>query len=209
MRAERKSTLNSVYESRLTAIAQPGDIPARWRNTPLAELIMAINFNHVIDVNDKPQLFVVTCIDFRLQPAIPPYYSFVLRTPASRLTGSEFALAYAVSKGVRHAALIGHNDCGMAKVLMHSGPVTNALVDQGWPRDRAEQYVAQQGPRYAIENEVDFLQSEFAHISRLFPKVEFAPLIADVGDGCLYIPNWYDANHQPGFVNEQDLARLK
>jgi carbonic anhydrase len=203
-------TLNPTYKDRLKPINDPGDIPKRWRGTPVADLIMAQNFDQPIEVNDSPQLFVVTCIEFRFQPKVPPYYAYVSRSAGGKITGSEFALAFVLTRGVRHAALISHNDCGMTKVSSVAGDVANVLVEQGWPRDRADEFVTQQGPRYAIRDEVDSLQREFRRIVRLFPKIEVAPLFASVGNGHLYIPTWYDpeSGTAQDKVMEQDLLML-
>ena len=72
-----------------------------------------------------------------------------MRQASGRLTGAEFTVAYVLTKGVRHLALIGHNDCGMTKVHEHSAAMESALVQQGWDADRARDYVTMNGPRYA------------------------------------------------------------
>jgi carbonic anhydrase len=101
-------------------------------------------------------------------------------------------LVYALVKGVHHVALLGHNDCGMTKVAHYKDGVIAVLVEQGWPKDRAEHYVMQQGVRYAISDELEALQLEYVRLRRLFPKVEIAPLFADIADGKLYLPKSYD-----------------
>lgn len=141
-----------------------------------------------------PQLFVCTCIEFRFQPKVPQSFAYEVRRASGRLIGSEFTLAYALAKGVRHMALIGHNDCGMTKVPEHAEALTKALVDQGWPRDRAEDYVTQQGPRYAIRDEMDSLKREYFRLRRLFMNLEIAPLFAALANNNLYIPNWFIQN---------------
>jgi len=180
------------YENRLKTLERSEDIPIRWRGTAIEKLIRAHNFDELIEPSSKPELFVATCIEFRFQPKVPPYFAYEVRRASGRLIGSEFTLAFALARGVHFVALIGHNDCGMTQVHHFSDNIVDALVEQGWPRDRAEDYVIQQGARYAIRDELDALQREYTRLRRLFSKVEIAPLFAAIGDGKLYLPAWYD-----------------
>ncbi|HEY9772810.1 MAG TPA: hypothetical protein V6C81_03260 [Planktothrix sp.] len=209
--ADLSITINPNYNARLNKIKDPGDIPQRWKDTPIEQLILAQNFDHTIAVAETAQLFICTCIDFRVQPKVPPYYAYLSRIAGGKVSGSEFALAYAVTRGVRHAAMIAHNDCGMTKVSTYAPSVTNVLVEQGWPRDVAEQYVTEQGAKYAIEDEIDSLKREFIRVRRLFPKLEIAPLFTSLANGHLYLPKWYDpeSGTAPDKVIEQDLLLLQ
>jgi carbonic anhydrase len=183
---------NPADDNRLKAIKNVGDIPMRWSGTPIEKLIKAHNFDETIEPSTKPELFISTCIDFRLNPKVPPYFAYESRRANGRLIDAEFMLVYGLVKGVRHVVLLGHNDCGMTKVAHYKDGVIAVLVDQGWPRDRAEHYVTQQGVRYAIADELEALQLEYVRLRRLFPKVEIAPLFADIADGKLYLPKSYD-----------------
>jgi len=204
-------TTNPKYNSQLTAIRTEKDIPERWRDTPIESLIKAHNFDVPILPASSPQLMVVTCIEFRFQPKVPHFFAYELRRASGRLIGSEFTLAYALTKGVRHLALIGHNDCGMTKVHASAGAMSQALVDQGWPRESAEDYVTQQGPRYAIRDELDSLKHEYFRLRRLFRHLEIAPLFAALANSNLYVPNWFlektDANSGDSVMAE-DLLML-
>jgi hypothetical protein len=204
-------TINPNYNTRLKKIKEPSEIPTRWAGTPIGELILAQSFDHPIEGNETARLFICTCIDFRLQPKVPPYYAYVSRIAGGKVSGSEFALAYAITRGVEHAVLIAHNDCGMTKVSTYAPAVTNALVAQGWPRDRAEEYVIQQGARYSIGDEIDALQLEFTRIQRLFPKLEVAPLFISLANNLIYLPAWYDPEQgaSDGPVLEQDLLMMQ
>ena len=184
-------TTNPHYSGRLFPMEQTTDIPERWRDTPIEKLILAHNFAEEIITSGEPQLFIVTCIEFRYQPKVPASFAYMMRRASGRMIGSEFSLAYTLAKGVKHLALIGHNDCGMTKVAEHKDSMIDALVEQGWHRDRAEEYVSMHAARYAITDEIDSLKSEYLRLRRLFRKLEIAPLFLSLANSKLYLPGWY------------------
>jgi carbonic anhydrase len=184
-------TRNAHFNTRLTKIETIADIPERWRDTPIAALIGAHNFDTPIKATGKPELLIATCIEFRFVPLVPSMYAYVVRRASGRLIGSEFSLLYTLSRGVRHVVLIGHDDCGMTKVSQHKPAMIETLIDQGWDKDRAEEYVTMHAGRYAIEDEVDSLEVEYVRLGRLFKKIELAPLFVSLSSQKLYIPNWY------------------
>jgi carbonic anhydrase len=184
-------TQNAHFNTRLTKIETVADIPERWRDTPIAALIGAHNFDTAIEPTGNPELLIATCIEFRFVPLVPSMYAYIVRRASGRLIGSEFSLLYTLSRGVRHVVLIGHDDCGMTKVSQHKQAMIETLIDQGWDKDRAEEYVAMHAGRYAIQDEVDSLETEYFRLTRLFKKIELAPLFVSLSSQKLYIPNWY------------------
>jgi len=208
-------TTNVKFNTRLSRIDKPEDIPERWLNSPIADIIGAHNFANTIAVSGEPKLLISTCIEYRFRPEVPSNFAYVIRRASGRLIGSEFSLVYALSRGVKHVALIGHNDCGMTQVSLHKPAMIKALVDQGWDQERAEEFVSMHAGRYHIEDEVDSLRKEFVRLKRLFHNVEIAPLFASLASNKLHIPNWYgeylkdpstiDGNGQ---VSPQELLML-
>lgn len=208
-------TTNIKFNTRLTRVDKPADIPERWQDSPIADIIGAHNFHNGIAVTGEPRVLISTCIEFRFRPEVPSNYAYVIRRASGRLIGSEFSLVYALSRGVKHVALIAHNDCGMTKVSMHKPAMIQALVDQGWDHERAEEFVTMHAGRYHIEDEVDSLRKEFVRLKRLFHNVEIAPLFASLSSNKLHIPNWYmDYLKHPesidgsGQVSPQELLML-
>ncbi|MBX9770210.1 MAG: hypothetical protein K2X29_02505, partial [Candidatus Obscuribacterales bacterium] len=122
------------YKERLQPISSLQDIPSEWCNTPIEKLIRSENFGEKIQESTQPELLIATCIEFRYALPIPRMFAYVIRRASGRLVGSEFSIAYILSAGVRHFALIGHNDCGMTKVLKKQDALISALTDQGWPK---------------------------------------------------------------------------
>jgi len=184
-------TQSVKFNTRLTSIDTPEDIPTNWIGTPIADLIGSHNFGTEIKVTGEPRMLISTCIEFRYRPAVPSQYAYVIRRASGRLIGSEFSLVYALSRGVKHVVLIAHNDCGMTQVSLHKPAMIAALVDQGWDAERAEEFVSMHAGRYHIEDEVDSLKREFYRLKRLFKNVEIAPLFVSLSSNRLHIPNWY------------------
>lgn len=179
------------YNGRLQPIISPSDIPMEWCNTPIEKLIRSENFGEKIEEGTKPELLIAACIEFRYALPIPRMFAYVIRRASGRLMGSEFSLAYILSAGVRHFVLIGHNDCGMTKVLKKQNDLINALTEQGWPQDRAEDFIHAQSERHMMKDEIDGLRREYIRLRRLFKKVTIAPMFVDLADTKLFIPTWY------------------
>ncbi|MBU6455586.1 MAG: hypothetical protein KGS72_27690 [Cyanobacteria bacterium REEB67] len=184
-------TQNPRFNLRLSKMETPADIPERWHNTPIAALIGAHNFDIPIQPAGNPELLIAACIEFRFSPRVPSMYAYVIRRASGRLLGSEFPMLYTLSRGVKHVVMIAHDDCGMTKVSEQKPAMIQTLIDQGWNKDRAEDFVAMHAGKYAIEDEVDALKSEFFRLRTLFKKIEIAPLFVSLSSHKLYLPNWY------------------
>jgi len=185
------ATTNINFGNRLKLVNKPEDIPTRWRGTPIEDLFGAHNFRKPIESTGEPKLLVVTCIEYRFRPEVPSAFAYVSRSAGGRMFGSEFSLSYILAKGVRHMALIGHNDCGMTKVEEFRPKLIEALVDQGWDPCRAEDFVGQNAGRYMMKDEIDALKREFMRLRQLVPKMEIAPLFVSLMSQRLHIPKWY------------------
>ena len=202
------------YENKLVEIHGTADIPRNWRGTPVEQFILSQNFGHPIAPCQTPQVLISTCIEFRYAMPVPSMYAYVIRRAGGRLVGSEFTIAYVLSRGVRHVILIGHNDCGMAKVGTVLADLVEAIVDQGWDRKRAEEFIHKYAPRYSVANELDALEQEFHRLRRIFKKLEVAPLFTSLFDKRLYVPRWYQDLVESGLhrcvapVADEELIQL-
>jgi len=65
------------------------------------------------------------CIDNRKQRRLPDILSYILRTGGGgNIRYSEFKISYATGiGGVKHAAMIAHDNCGMSDRLLGKAPV--------------------------------------------------------------------------------------
>lgn len=183
--------LDDKYLNALIAIRSPEDIPPEWKGSPIESFIMAQNFGWPVQTTGKPELLVASCIEFRYALPVPRMYAYVIRRASGRLIGSEFSVAYTISRGVQHVVLTGHNDCGMSQLAANKPGVIDALVDQGWRRDAALEYVERMAKIQAIDNELDALKEEYKRLRKLFKKLVIAPLFVCLFDNQLYLPKWY------------------
>ena len=191
---ELSATKSIKLVNRLLPINSKDDIPTNWRNTPFEDFIGIHNFDSPIESSDNPRLLIVSCIEFRFSLRIPSGFSYVIRTPGGRLTnlpGAEFAMAYILAKGVRHIALVGHNDCGMTKVFESTQKLQNALMEQGWDATRAQTFIDSHSSKFAIDDEIDSLKDEFNNLRKDFQNIEIAPLFASLKSNRLHYPQWY------------------
>jgi carbonic anhydrase len=167
------------------------DIPSRWRGTPIEAFIQAQNLGYPLHATNRPEVLIVSCMEFRYALPVPAGYAYVIRTPGGRLMGSELAVGYVLTKGVRNILLIAHNDCGMTHLVEKTDEIVRALHDQGWPLDRATQFVHEQTVKLAVKDELDALEQEYHRLKGLFRNVHVAPLFLTLSDKRVYIPKWY------------------
>ena len=202
------------YKDQLMSIETASDIPEEWRHTPIEALIRSENFGQPIpELVQSPQLLITACIEFRYALPIPRMYAYVIRRASGRLNGSEFSMAYVLAQGVRHLALIGHNDCGMTKVKEAKPRLIDALVEQGWNRERAEDFINGQAARHQMKDELDGLRREYSRLKRLFKNLVIAPMFVDLADTHLFIPKWYfesaaNSTDSPCEVDDVDLLTM-
>jgi len=190
------ATRSIKFNTRLSQLETPVDLPKRWQNTPIEEFIAAHNFDTPIKSGSVPKLLIVSCIEFRFMPQIPRNFAYMIRTAGGRVShipSSEFAFAYILANGVRHMTIVGHNDCGMTKVHAFKPRLIDALVDQGWEREHAETFIEENADRFAMKDEIESLEFEFIRLRSLFKKVEIAPLFVSLSSSRLHLPTWYDA----------------
>jgi hypothetical protein len=188
--------LDGKLQDNLQEFKDREDIPDHWRNTPIEDFIMSQNFQWPVTVTGKPEVLISACIEFRYALPVPRGYAYVIRRASGRVLGSEFSVGYVLSKGVKFLLLIGHNDCGMAKVAEAAPNVVDAFVDQGWSRAVAEEYVRKQGARHAITNEIDALEQEYLRLRKIFPRLKIAPLFICLYDSKVYLPKWYEETYK-------------
>ena len=158
------------------------DIPAEYRNTPVSLLVEYQNFGRTHENYSKAQLLVGMCMDHRKHLNIPENFSYIIRTGGANLRYSEFKVSYAIAVGgVKHIALIAHNNCGMVhlaerKIIFIEGMVRNA----GWTKGKAEEHFNQFAPMFEIGNAADFVASEAIRLRQRYPGVMVVPLFYNV-----------------------------
>ena len=175
--------------NRLIAIESVNDILPEYRDTPIGLLLEFHNLEKPFVDYQNAKLLVGMCMDNRKHLHMPDNFSFIIRTGGANLRYSEFKVSFAISVGgVRHIALIGHNNCGMVNLISRKTQFINGLVEAtGWDRDQAEDHFLHFAPMFEIGNETDFILSEVKRLRLRYPKIMIAPMLYLVEDNKLYL----------------------
>jgi carbonic anhydrase len=174
--------------NRLIPIKSLDDILPFYRHTPIGYLCEYHNLDRAFDDYQNAQLLVGMCMDNRKHLHMPDNFAYIIRTGGANLRYSEFKVSYAISVGgIRHIALIGHNQCGMVNILARKDQFIRGLVEgSGWSHEEAEEHFHHFAPTYEIGNEVDFILSETKRLRLRYPKIVIAPMLYLVEDYKLY-----------------------
>ncbi len=146
--------------NRLLDIRSQSDIPLEYQNTPIGLLLEYHNLNRDFDAYTQAQLLVGMCMDNRKHLHIPENFSFIIRAGGANLRPGEFKLSYVIAvAGIRHIAIIGHDQCAMVNVMARKEQFIQGLV----------------------------VQSEAKRLRLKYPKIIIAPLIYRVQENRLYV----------------------
>ncbi len=175
--------------NRLLPVHSSGDIPERYRHTPIADLLEYHNLNRPFDIYTQAQLLIGMCMDNRKHLQIPDNFAFILRAGGANLRYSEFKVSYTIAVGgVRYIALMGHTQCSMVNLIARKEQFIQGLVDNaGWTREAAEKHFTQFSAQFEIGDEISFLQSEAKRLRTTYPKIMVCPMMYRVEDNRLYL----------------------
>jgi len=177
--------------SRLIKIFTEADIIAEYVGTPIGKLIQYHNFNEKFSSYDNASLLIGMCMDHRKRLNIPKRFAYIIRAGGANLKYSEFNISYAIGVGkIKHIALIGHNNCGMANIHERKNEFIYGLVQNaGWGKEKAEEHFNNSIPNFEINNEIDFILKQTTQLRENYPKIVIAPLMYSVDDNKLYLIN--------------------
>jgi len=175
--------------SQLIEINNTQDIIPEYQNTPIGLLLEFHNLNRSFEDYKQAQLLVGMCMDHRKHLHIPENFSYIIRTGGANLRYSEFKVSYAISVGgIKHIALIGHNNCGMVNLNSKKDQFISGLVKEGgWTQDRAEEHFNNFAPMFEVGNAMEFVANEAKRLRIKYPKIVVAPLFYNVDDNKLYM----------------------
>lgn len=173
---------------RLRKIQSVNDIASELRDTPIGRLLEYHNLNRPYEAYTSARLLIGMCMDNRKHLHIPENFAFIIRTGGANLRYSEFRVSYAIAiGGVRYIALVGHNQCGMSRLMDRQELFIQGMVEgAGWSRERAAEHFDQFVDEHEIGNEIDFVLSESKRLKRQYPKIEVAPFIYRIEDNLIY-----------------------
>lgn len=160
-------------------VASERDVLPAWRGTPIASLLLAQNQGATFPVGPEPSLLVATCIDSRVRLALPPGAAFELRAAGVNLDERElFEIAFAVAVGgVRHVAVLGHEDCAMGRIDGGREAFARGLAStDGWDHDAAGAFFDAHAADWVIGDPAAATLATTRRLRSRFPGVIFAPL---------------------------------
>lgn len=175
--------------SDLVKVNSPDDIFPEYKNTPISLLLEYHNCDRSFESYNQAQLLVGMCMDHRKHLHMPENFAYIIRAGGANMRNSEFKVSYAIGVGgVKHIAIIGHNNCGMVNLIDRKEQFVNGLVERaGWDKEWAEENFFQFAPIYEIGNEVEFVVSEAKRLRLRYPKIIIAPMLYNVDDNKLYL----------------------
>ena len=168
----------------LIQINSVNDILEEYRNTPIGQLLEYHNLNREFENYSSAQILVGMCMDHRKHLSIPDYFAYIIRAGGANLRYSEFKVSYAISVGgVKHIALIGHNNCGMADLKSKKDQFIKGLVENaGWDAESAQNQFNNFAPKHEIGDEISFIKSEAKRLRLQYPKIQVAPMLYNIDD---------------------------
>ncbi|HEY9061736.1 MAG TPA: carbonic anhydrase [Pseudobacteroides sp.] len=173
----------------LIKVTEEKQIPSFYYNTPIWELISYQNLGAEFKSYTSAQLLVGMCMDNRKQLRIPENFAYIIRTGGANLRYSEFKVSYAIAiGGVKHIALIAHDNCGMVNLVSKREQFIEGLCQNAnWSRQRAEEHFVNYAPLFEIDNELEFVLNESKRLSQKYTGIKVAPLIYSIEDNMLNV----------------------
>lgn len=170
-------------------VRREDDIFPRYRGTPIGKLLEYHNLEAPLQTYDVARLLIGMCMDHRKMLRLPENFAYILRAGGANLRQSEFKISFAIGiGGVRHIALIGHNQCGMVNLAARRDQFVQGMVERaGWTEEQALQHFELLAPTFEIGHEVDFVLAEAARLRACYPGVVVAPMLFLVEDQRLYL----------------------
>ncbi|MDQ2180742.1 carbonic anhydrase [Marinifilum sp. D714] len=175
--------------NQLIEINSSEDILSKYQNTPIALLLEYHNLKKPFTDYTKAELLVGMCMDHRKHLNIPENFSYIIRTGGANLRYSEFKVSYAISVGgIKHIALIGHNNCGMVNLVSKKEQFIDGLVNNGgWSKERAEEHFNNFAPMFEVGNAAEFVAMEAKRLRKKYPNIDVAPLFYNVDNNKMYM----------------------
>ncbi len=177
------------HAASLLPVRTPEDVPPRYRDTPIADLLAYHQLEAPFRMYERAELVIGMCMDHRKSLRLPPNFAYVLRTGGANLRRQEFKVSFAIAVGgARAVALIGHTDCGMVGLGARRETFVEGLADRaGWDREAAARHFDEHAPAFAIPDAAEFVRDEAARLRRRYRDIPICPLMYRVEDGRLYL----------------------
>ncbi len=177
-----------MKNSLLIKLESVNDLPLQYQNSPIADLVAYHNLNFKYKEYESAALLALMCMDHRKALQVPKNFCYIMRDGGANLKASMFKVSFALSVGgVRHIAIIGHNNCGMVDLHNKKDSFIEGLVALGWNKEKAKDHFNTYAPEFEIGSEVNFTLSEAKRLRKEYPSVIVAPFLYKVEDSKLYL----------------------
>lgn len=171
----------------LHPVTTPDDVLGPYRGTPIESLLLAQNLGVEFEFSGEPQLVVATCIDPRIDLRLPPGSAFIIRTAGVNLKDEAlFQFGFLTSvMGLRHVALIAHEDCAMTRLHDKRQTFVDRLVERtGCDARSAELYFDDHVDFWNVPDAITVVRDHAENIRR-GGGVVVAPLFYSLREGRL------------------------
>lgn len=168
--------------NRIIEVKSRADIFEKYLDTPIEKLLGYHNLDYPLPKTDDAEMLIGMCMDNRNHLRIPENFAYIIRSGGANLRHSEFKVSYSIAVGgIRHIALLAHNNCGMVNLKSKEENFIKGLIENaGWDPEFAESHFIHFSPLFEIGNEFDFVLSEANRLRERYPKVIVAPLYYEV-----------------------------
>ena len=188
------SIFESMKESttnKMISVMNEMDIPDGYRNTPIERLILYHNLNLQPDSYERAEVLVMMCMDYRQELKLPQNFAFFVRNSGGTRNGVSFSISFAAAiGGIRHIAVIGHNDCMMVDLESRRAEFVRGLSECcGWEEAIAESYFLDSCVLFKKNDTAGSVVSEVELIRSQYPGIVVTPLFYSLEDDHLYMIN--------------------
>lgn len=174
---------------RATPVRASWDVPARWRETPVEDLLAYHNLGKPFRRHERAGILVAACMDPRVSFRLPEGFAYVIRVGGANLTPVVFNVSYAIAvKGVAFAAVVGHTGCGTVGLLAKRAEFVEGLVSRGgWTREAAEKHFDLEAPFYDLADPATYALRSAKRLATEYPRLSTVGLLYDLSDGMLSV----------------------
>ena len=173
----------------LRPVTSPEDVCEQYRGTPIEALLLAQNLGQDLECPRAPDLIIATCIDPRIDLRVPIGRAYVIRTAGVNLKNhAVFPFAYLTAVlGIRHVALIAHDDCAMVGLCARRQEFIERLAERpGCHGPSAGMFFDRYADFWNVPDAIAVVRNHAPDIvHRCGGAVVVAPLLYTVCDGRL------------------------
>ena len=171
------------------SITKQEDIPQKYINTPIEELLLYHNFKMPFKEYNHAKLLIGMCMDYRKELTIPRNFAYIIRSAGANLKHLEFNVSYAIAiGGIKYILLLSHNNCGMVDLMSKKEKFIDGLItNANWSRENAEEHFMNCVSMFEIKNEEQFVLDETEEFKKKYDGITVVPAHYQIEDNMIYL----------------------